>query len=301
MRSNLSKHCFSFALLFSMIFHQSSLSRAAALPPHLEENPQTVQMILHNRNELEQSLLSCETELNQHPENTVLLRKCAYLHYLLGWLYGEEVDKKKHFLSLLKYAKQAYSLSPEDYRSFLLLTVANAKTINYLQPGDQVRMVHKLVKDTKNLLLQKQDDPDVFYLLGWLNFKVGRISSIQKFLASILFGGLPENLTIKNGFTFLNRARNLRPDSVVYTYDLGLFFLRTGQKKKAMIQFRKAQSMNASTLQDKVYRLRATDQLIQLQKTVSNRESCPAPTMVQIAAVKVTDPLILNLPQPYYQ
>ena len=267
MQSNLSKHSFFFVLLLGMILYQSCLSKAAPLPPHQEENPQAVQKILHNRNELEQSLRSCETDLKKTPGNPALLRKCAYLHYLLGWLYGEDVDKKKHFFSLLNYAKQAYALSPEDYRSFLLLTVANAKTINYLQPGDQVRMVHRLVHDTKALLLRKQDDPDVFYLLGWLNFKVGRISPIQKFLASVLFGGLPENLTVKNGFTFLNRARSLRPDSVVYTYDLGLFFLRTGQKKKAMIQFQKAQSMNASTLQDKVYRRRATDQVIRLSKT----------------------------------
>ncbi len=261
MGSNLPKHCFFFVLLLCMIFPQSSVIRAATLPHYLDENPETVQRILHDRSELEQSLLSCETGLKKTPEDPVLLRKCAYLHYLLGWLYGEKVNKKKHFFSLLQYAKQAYSLSPEDYRSFLLLTVANAKTIKYLPPGDQVRMVHKLVQDTQTLLLKKQDDPDVFYLLGWLNFKVGRISSIQKFLASVLFGGLPENLTIENGFTFLNRARTLRPDSVVYVYDLGLFYLRTGQKEKALVQFRKAQSMKARTLQDKVYRHRAADQI----------------------------------------
>ncbi|BCL60109.1 hypothetical protein DGMP_08020 [Desulfomarina profundi] len=227
--------------------------------------------MLHDKSELEQSLLSCEAELKKTPENPVLLRKCAYLHYLLGWLYGEKVDKKKHFFSLLKYAKQAYYLSPENYRSFLLLTVANAKTINYLQPGDQVRMVHKLLKDTKTLLLRKHDDPDVFYLLGWLNFKVGRISSIQKFLASVLFGGLPENLTVENGFTFLNRAETLKPDSVVYVYDLGLFYLRTNQKEQALVQFQKAQSMKTLTLQDRIYRRKTTEQINQLYKTLNKQ------------------------------
>ncbi|WP_457576310.1 hypothetical protein [Desulfomarina sp.] len=273
MRSNPAKHCFFFALLLCLILHQSSFPGVAALPMNQEEDPQTVQKLLSDRNELEKSLLSCESELKQTPENPALLRKCAYLHYLTGWLYGEEVDKKKHFFSLLKYAKKAYSLSSEDYRNFLLLTVANAKTINYLQPGDQVRMVHQLVQATKNLLLQKHDDPDVYYLLGWLNFKVGQISSIRKFLASVLFGGLPENLTIKKGFVFLKRAKTLRPDSVVYTYDLGLFFLRTGQKKKALIQFQKAQSMAASTLQDKVYRHRATEQITGLNKTEQNLQN----------------------------
>jgi hypothetical protein len=167
--------------------------------------------------------------------------------------------------------QRAYNLSPGEYRSSLLLTVANAKTISYLSPGDQVRMVHRLKKDTGKLLQWKQDDPDVLYLLGWLNFKVGRISPIQKFLASMLFGGLPEDLTVNNGFTCLKQAATLRPDSVVYVYDLGLFFLRTEQTEKALTQFHKAQSMNALTLQDRVYRTRATSQLNQLRQAMDNR------------------------------
>ncbi len=202
---------------------------------------------------IEEELQSSREILTAAPDNYGELLKSAYLHFRLGWLYTDGAAKKNHYLRFFDLATRAEQLKPEDYYARLLTAVAKAKIAAYLSQGDQVRIAGELARDIGDLLNDNGEDTDVLYLLSWLNFKVGRVSRLEKILAAILFGGLPEGLSVDNAFSLLQKAIRNRPDYIVYRYDLGLYYLKTGDIKKGCQQFEKTISMPVKSVEGAIY------------------------------------------------
>jgi tetratricopeptide (TPR) repeat protein len=219
-----------------------------------------------------ESLAFFEQVLQAEPDNYQALLNAAHLHLRQGWLYSEKEKRKEHYLALQTYAGRALDLKPSEYQARFLVIVGKAKMARYLSPGDQVRIARELQTDLAALSTLMQDDPNGIYILSWLNFKVGTTSALEKLLASVLFGGLPDNLTIDNAFALMEKAIRLRPDYLVYHYDIGLYRQRLGEVDKAQPWFEKVLDMEAKTAEEAVYKQWAKQRLLELagQKVASN-------------------------------
>lgn len=206
-----------------------------------------------------------EARLRKEPENYDLLLTAAYLHLRLGWLYSDRDAQRKHYEELLNYSLRAQRLRPDEYQARLLHLVARAKSAGYLSMGEQVRAARDLKKDLDAIISWKGTDADTLYILSWLNFKVGRVTPLEKMLASLLFGGLPDSLTVENGIRLMEKALQLRPDYAVYYYDLGLYQERIDQLDEAFRYFEKALNVQAKSPEEFVYQQRARDKIKELQ------------------------------------
>lgn len=213
---------------------------------------------LHDEAEVRDMLRGCEEQLLLDPDNHEIRLKAAYLYYRLGWLFAGRNERKDSYFKFFDHATKAAELAPQDYRSTLLMAVAKAKTVEYLPHADQVRIARELARESESLVRRQDDDPDAIHLLSWLNFKVGSVSPLQKMIATAFFGGLPKGLDVDKAFFLLERAMQFRPDYVVYQYDLGIFYLRTGVKEKARRQFEQVLARQPQTAEERVYQRRAT-------------------------------------------
>ncbi len=216
---------------------------------------------LHEETQVREALQRCEEILRESPDAHEVLLQAAYLSYRLGWLFADRNERKKLYFKLFDYAARARQVAPTEYRTALLLAVAKAKTAEYLSRLDQVRIARELAQEATELVQQQANDSDAIHLLSWLNFKVGSVSPLQKVLAAALFGGLPKGLSVENAFIQLQRARQLRPEYVVYQYDLGIYHLRTGEKEKARRQFDQVLARPTHTAEERVYQRRARSRL----------------------------------------
>lgn len=223
-------------------------------------------------NKEDEALPLFETILQEEPDNYLALLSAAFLHFRQGWLYSDKDGEKYHYVMMQDYAQRALDLNPMAYQAKLISLVAKAKTADYHSPGYQVRMARELQEELEALMASGKNDPDIIYFLSWLNYKVGKVGSMEKLLASILFGGLPENLTIENAIELMQKAIDLRPDYSIYHYDLGLFRLRMGQLEKARSLFEKVLCMEPRKSEELVYRQWAERRLNELasDKMVSN-------------------------------
>ena len=206
--------------------------------------------------------------LAEEPDNYQALLNSGFLHFRQGWLYREKgtEEQKQHYLKLAAYAERALLSKPEDYQARLLQVVAKAKTAGFLPPGDQVHIARELHRDLPALIALAGNDPDPIYIFSWLNLKVGAVGSFERMLASMFFGGLPEDLTTRNAVALMQKAIGLRPDYSVYYYDLGLFRQRLGQAREARELFEKVLAMEPKTPEEKVYRKWAEQRLMELAK-----------------------------------
>lgn len=218
-----------------------------------------------NHQEVE-ALQLFERILDQEPDRYEALLNAGYLHFRQGWLYREKgtAEQKQHYLKLAEYADRALRLRPAEYQAKLLHLVAKAKTSRYLPPGDQVRIARDLRLDLPQLIQTAGNDPIPIYIFSWLHMKVGEVGSFERMLASMFFGGLPEDLTVERAVELMERAIAMRPDYAVYSYDLGLFRQRLGQDGEARALFEKVVGMEAKTPEDRVYKRWAEQRLTEL-------------------------------------
>lgn len=266
MKKNRQVLCITLLASLAMLF--SPLTSAG------EESRELLVNALHLREDRRESeaLMLFEKVLLAEPDNYQALLNAAYLHFRQGWLYSDKTKKKEHYLTLQSYARRALDLKPTEYQAKFLVIVGKAKMARYLSSGEQVRIARELQADLTVLSLLAEDDPNCLYLLSWLNFKVGSTSSLEKLLASVLFGGLPEDLTTENGFALMHKAIRLRPDYLVYHYDIGVYQQRLGNMEKARPWFEKVLAGEAKTAEEVVYKKWAKQRLLELDghKMASN-------------------------------
>lgn len=228
------------------------------------------EQVYQNEAQVRKTLAEYEQILVNEPDNHDVLQKAAYLHYRLGWLYLSGEEKKEHYLKFFDYIGRAKKIQPDEYYTSLLLAVAKAKIVGYLSSGDQVRMAREMTQDVQALMEQKGDDPDILYLLSWINFKIGQIPKVKKVLASAIFGGLPEGMSTAKAISLLENAIQLRPDYIVYQYDLGYYYMKTGNPRMARLQFEEVGSMQPRSSEGAIYKKRADGKIRELDKLLAS-------------------------------
>jgi regulator of microtubule dynamics protein 3 len=251
------------------------LSPLASYSSIAEENSEVLMaraLQLRDGNREAEALPLFEAVLREAPGNYQALLNAAFIHFRLGWLYSDQKEEKDHYMKMQGYARRALNQRPMEYQAKLMCLVAKAKTAGYLSPRQQVRIAKELQQELEALMASNKNDPDTLYFLSWLNYKVGKLGSLEKMLASVFFGGLPENLTIENAVELMQKAIELRPDYSIYYFDLGLFEQRLGQREKARSLFEKVLSMAPRKSEELVYRKWAERKLSELSEhnTASN-------------------------------
>lgn len=201
-----------------------------------------------------EALAVLERLLDLSPNDAGVLLHAAHLHFRLGWLHGEGEERRRRFFAANQAAQKALALAPADVAIRLMAVVTKGKIAGYLSSGEQVRIAREVYQEVEDLAkLLGPDHVDLLHVRSWLHFKVGKTSSVERVFAKLLFGGLPEDLSVATAVTLMRRAMELRPESLIYPYDLGIFYQRLGQEEEARPWFEKVLAMAPATPEDKVY------------------------------------------------
>ena len=213
-----------------------------------------------------EALKLLERLLETTPHDAEVLLHASHLYFRLGWLYSEKEERRRLFFRADEAIRKAAELSPDDYAIRLMAVVAKGKIAGYRSSAEQVRIAWELREEVNALAeLLGSNQVDLLHVQSWLHFKVGKTSPVERLLARLLFGGLPEDLSVDKAFALMRRAMDLRPESLVYPYDLGIFYQRLGQDDQARPWFEKVLAMVPSTPEDAVYQGWARERLAKSQ------------------------------------
>ena len=212
-----------------------------------------------------EALVRLEDLLRDDAANGPALLQAAHLHFRLGWLYSEGEERRRRFFLADEMAQRALAAAPDDVPTRLMAVVARGKIAGYLSSSEQVRIAREISVELAALArLLPPDDVDLLHVAAWLHFKVGKVSAVERLLADLFFGGLPEGLQVDTAMATMRRLIELRPESPVYPYDLGVFYQRLGQPGQARQWFEKVAAMAAKTPEEQVYQRWAKRRLAQL-------------------------------------
>lgn len=206
-----------------------------------------------------------EDLLAASPDHREALWNAAYLHVRLGWIDNDAASRRRHYEKAHGYATRIIRHDPDSYEAQLVMGAAKAKLAEFLGSGEKVKAARELEAHARFLLSRRTDNPDVWYLYAWWHFEISRVSLTDRFLAALLFGGLPTDASSEQAIECLKKAIALKPDYSAYRHDLGVFYERTGNPSLAREMYREAIRIPPKAPEDWVFIEKARAKLARLE------------------------------------
>ncbi len=202
--------------------------------------------------------------LQMDSNNLQALWNTSFVYQRLGWLEQDKEVKRRLYENALLYANKVYKKYPGTYEANIVMAGGTARMSEFLSAKERVHAAWDIKKHGDAAFSIHPDNPEVWYLLGWLNFELSKATWVERSVASLLFGGLPGGMSFEKGILYLRKANELKPDCIVYLYDLATFYERTEDTATAIGLVKKALSITAVAPEDFLYQKKCENLLTRL-------------------------------------
>ena len=185
-----------------------------------------------------ESLQLFEDVIDDSPENYEPLWAAARSAIALGLLSRGREIQNQWYQTGESYARRATEVEPEGLVG--LYWLLSAKGLRAAQTGGQeASALGGEVYDLAHEVLEMDSlHAGAHHALGVLNYRVQRLSAIERFVARNFMGAdVMNNTTWEDAERYLTRAVELSPDYLLFHLDLGRMYLARDRKDEARAQF----------------------------------------------------------------
>ncbi|MEA3305227.1 MAG: hypothetical protein U9R52_00260 [Candidatus Omnitrophota bacterium] len=189
--------------------------------------------------ELEDAQKIYEFILKKDPDNYNTLWRLSRFYVLRGMIPERIKDKKKEWKEAEKYARHAVEINPDKTEGHLYLAIALGKMALYSSPGEKVRVVREIKKEAEKAIELDPERQKAYLALGAWHRNVATASSLEKGIAKIFFGKLPES-SIEESLGLLLKSIEKGGVNVRNYYELALTYEAMADYKAAKSEFDKA-------------------------------------------------------------
>ena len=181
-----------------------------------------------------ESLELLEDILDVEPEIYEALWPAARSAVAQGLLSrGNEIQNQWYRIGE-SYARRATEVEPDSMEGLYWLLTAKGLRAAQIGGRDAAALSGE-VYDLAHKVLEKDSlHAGAHHALGVLNYRVRRLSGLQRFIAQNFMGGRVIGLTSwEDAERYLTRAAELRPEYILFHLDLGRLYLHRGPKEEA--------------------------------------------------------------------
>ena len=187
-----------------------------------------------------ESLQLFEDVIDDDPEIYEALWGAARSAVVQGLLSrGREIQNQWYKIGE-SYARRATEVEPEDIEG--LYWLLSAKGLRAVQSGGrEASALGGEVYDLAHQVLAMDSlHAGAYHALGVLNYRVRRLSFVERFVARTFLGGDVMNLTSwEDAERYLTRAVELRPEYILFHLDLGRMYLNRNRMDEARIHLQR--------------------------------------------------------------
>ncbi len=138
-----------------------------------------------------------------------------------------------------KYARMAYQLDPRNAQNNYLMALTNGMLALNASITDKVDYAKNIEKYAKKTAALEPNHPYVYHLFGKLYYEMSQLSSIERSVASKLFGSLPKG-TLDKSLSYMQKCYDINPSFVVNLSDIALTLHKLGRDEEAKQYLKKA-------------------------------------------------------------
>jgi tetratricopeptide (TPR) repeat protein len=160
---------------------------------------------------------------------------------------GSKLELYKRALAFARRSVRADSLNSEAH-AWLAATTGN---IAMFEGGEKKVRLCRVIKKEIDVAIKLDSSNDVAYsILGSFYKALGDVSWVEKQLAAIFLGGLPDGGYEESDVAF-RKAIELAPDVIRNHYELGKVYMCLDRNREALIEFRRVLSLPVSIGMDR--------------------------------------------------
>lgn len=198
------------------------------------------------------------------PTNLKALFGKGYLLNRKGWMLEEEQNKDQaevYYLQAYEMAQAAYKLYPNTYEANFAMAGAIGRMAQFLSPKERVQAAWDIKKYADMAKTFNPDVAELKHLLAWWNYELTKPTWLERSLADMFFGGIPDNADMQRSIDLMKELIAYRPDYTVYSYDLAVFYNYIGDKVSAIALLKKVMQLKPTVPEDETY-IKASQRLL---------------------------------------
>ena len=170
--------------------------------------------------------------LEVDPDHFEAVCGASYLYGQVGKLLRDKHRQREYYQRSQALARQAFAARPDDPEANLVMAWSHGGISLISGVREKVATAWKVKEHVDRTLQSRPGDHRAWYILANLNYQVGTAGFLQKSLARVL-GGVPKQLSLEKAIMAYRKAVEIRPDFILYRYELARALKRSGLKHEA--------------------------------------------------------------------
>lgn len=245
---NCKAYTFGLALVLCSQWNPSALSQATpSNPSPLELLESARECEVQHRDS--EALALYHKVLQAEPDQFDALCAASYLHGQVGKRLRKSA-REQHYQQALELAERALKQRPDDPESNFVMAWACGGIAMISGAREKAQLARK-IRDRIGITLEK--DPShhrAWYVLANWYYKIADANFLERAAARLLFGGLPQGVSFEKAASAYQKAIQLRPNLILYHYELALALCKVGKKGEALKQLEYASGLDPLTPDD---------------------------------------------------
>ena len=166
------------------------------------------------------------------PKNPDLLLRIARQYRYLMTDASDTKEKLRLGHIALDYSERAAAAGPKNCDAQLAPAITLGKMLPYMPTKEQVSASPKIKESADKALAIDPKDDTAWHILGRWNRVLSEISSGKRFLASLIYGQLPQG-SIDEAEKDMKKAIALNPNRLMHYIELGRIYAQMGKSQEA--------------------------------------------------------------------
>nr|GFC16521.1 hypothetical protein [Tanacetum cinerariifolium] len=180
----------------------------------------------------------------------LLRRPKAQLGVSIGNRYSDETRKSAYFTAARQYASRALELQPQAGESNYAMALALFSQAGLLSSRDRLRIFKQLRPHVFLAAERRPDMPEAWQLLGRWYYRVAHYNVLEKVFSRVFLGGYPQGASSKKAMEAMEKAHELDPTRIQYSYDLARMYKYQGRRRRAIAVLQEAIKLPTYTSED---------------------------------------------------
>ncbi len=189
-----------------------------------------------------------EKILESDPDNYGVLWRLARCYS--KWGVVERENRSKYTPIAIDYAEKAVEADEGGFEGHLYLAESLGISLYYEGPRDKVRFIRRIKSEAQRAIEIAPEHYRPYMILGIWHRNVMEAGWLEKKLANIFLGGLPE-ASMEKAVKNLKKSAGLNPDFMKTHYELALAYKYLGEKELAVRELRKAVECPVTNIKEK--------------------------------------------------
>jgi len=197
-----------------------------------------------------EALAQFQEILKINPKHFQALCESAVLSVRIGARYSDETRKSAYFAAARQYANRALEGQPEAGESNYAMALALFSQAGLLSARDRLRIFKQLRPHVFLAAERRPDMPEAWQLLGRWYYRVAHYNVLEKLFSRVVLGGYPQGASSKKAMEAMEKAHELDPMRIQYSYDLARMYKYQGRRRRAIAVLQEAIKLPTYTSED---------------------------------------------------